>query len=177
MRKICINILLTFALFVLSFGQSQELFLKAAYLEKFAMFTEWPDSRTHGNQDSFVIKVIGDKEYYTVIKNFYSRFKIRDKKVEVKYITEVKEIDSCHILFITKVSRKKLNKIVNFTKQNPILTISDTKDYALKGVLINFFIFDDKIRFEVNKEAINRSGLVLSYHLLKFAKIVNSAEY
>lgn len=136
------------------------------------MFIEWPDREIKNNASPFIIKVIGNKQYYNVIRNFYSRYKIRNKPVDVTHIHNVNEINDCHILFITEITLEKLEKIIEVTRKSSVLTISDTKGYALKGVLINLFIVENKIRFEINKKAVESSGLVLSYHLLKFAKIV-----
>lgn len=138
------------------------------------MFTEWPETEEENEEPLFIIKVIGDRQYFKTISKFYTKHKIRNKTVKVSYVDDIKKIKSCHILFITEISPKKLNKIVEFTKETPILTVSDTKGYALSGVLINLFNVDNKIRFEINKKAVDNTGLVLSYHLLKFAKIVSS---
>ena len=63
--------------------------------------------------------------------------------------------------------------IIAFSKDKPILTIGDYDKYAENGVLINFYIEDNKIRFEINETALSLSGLHSSYLLLNLAKIVN----
>jgi hypothetical protein len=63
--------------------------------------------------------------------------------------------------------------ILSCTGNKPILTVSDTKGFAEKGVLINFYMMGDKIKFEINEKAVHESGLVMSYRLLNLARIVH----
>jgi hypothetical protein len=55
-----------------------------------------------------------------------------------------------------------------------ILTIGDTEGFGEKGVMINFIIRDNKVRFEINPEAARRAGLTISSKLLSLATIVHS---
>lgn len=174
MAKYFLNIVLFLVLIGTVSGQSQELIVKAAYLEKFALFTEWPSDDFEDENSTFIIKVYENKEFYKIVKKFYSDHKIRERKVEVEFVKNVNEIKNCHALYITKTTLSKLKEILNYTKNKPILTVSDTKGYANQGVIINLVVIKNKVRFEINEKAIAPSGLVLSYHLLKFAKIVDS---
>lgn len=176
MRKTLLYIIFIFFYNSFTYGQDQELIVKAAYLEKFAMFTEWPEDALKDKSSPFVINVYGDEVYYNAIKKFYSDHRIREKKVVVRLIDNINDIINCQILFITKIDLPELNKIINRTKKNPILTVADTEGYASRGVIINLFLVKNKIRFEINESALKPSGLILSYHLLKFAKIVGSSE-
>jgi len=53
------------------------------------------------------------------------------------------------------------------------LTIGDTKGFAQQGVIINFYIKDEKVRFEINVDAAKRANLKISAKLLRLAKIVH----
>jgi hypothetical protein len=56
-----------------------------------------------------------------------------------------------------------------------VLTVSDERGFAQQGVGINFYTEEDKVRFEINQDAVNRSGLRISSKLLSLAKIVRGA--
>jgi hypothetical protein len=77
------------------------------------------------------------------------------------------------MLFIASSAAEILSEILSNTRDKPILTVSDTNGFAAKGVLINFFLAGDKIKFEINEKAVHESGLVMSYRLLNLARIVN----
>ena len=93
-------------------------------------------------------------------------------KAQGFYISTIEELNSCHILFVSDSFKNRIEDILNATRKHPILTIGETKGFAKKGVLINFYIEQNKIRFEMNKNSFKDSGLKVSHLLLKIAKIV-----
>lgn len=158
-------------------AQISEYDVKAVYLERFARFVEWPEkSAVSDSSQPFILGVIGENPFGSILEQIYSKQKIKDKKVEIRYISDTNEIPGCHLLFISKSKEKALSKILSFTGEKPVLTIGDTKGFADKGVLINLYIDKNKVRFEVNEEAVKKSGLSMSYHLLQVAKIVHPKE-
>jgi hypothetical protein len=80
------------------------------------------------------------------------------------------------MLFIGKTDRQFLSNIVNYSRNFPVLTISDNKGYASRGVHINMYVENEQIRFEINNEAASASNLNISYLLLKVARIVKTME-
>lgn len=158
----------------LCFGQESEYQIKAVFLEQFTRFIEWPESSSVSDSSKpFIIAVIGENPFGPILGNTYEERRIKDKDVELRYISSIDEIDSVHILFISDSNRKILPDIINFTKNKPILTIGDAEGFAQKNVLINFYQSDDRIKFEINEKAVHESGLVVSYILFNLAKIVN----
>jgi hypothetical protein len=51
----------------------------------------------------------------------------------------------------------------------PVLTIGDTDGYAQRGIMINMYLEDKRVRFEINAEAARTAGLRISAKLLKLA--------
>lgn len=158
----------------LLFAQVDEHLLKSAYLGKFALFTEWPEDFNNRESDSlFKIGVVGDSKILDALKEFYQNQDIRNKKVLICKILNLNEIDDCHILFISESAEHRLNDILNISASRPVLTISDAPGFCEKGVLLNLFIENNKIRFEINEKAVKESGLYMNFHLLKYAKIIS----
>ncbi len=78
----------------------------------------------------------------------------------------------CEVLFISGSQEKKLTEILQRLEGAPVLTIGDTDTYARRGVMINFFIEGNKIRFKINLNQAKRAGLNISSRLLKLAVIL-----
>ena len=157
-------------------AQQSEYTMKAVFLEHFTRFIEWPEPSGIDDVSSpFLIAIIGENPFGSILGQIYSEQKIKNKKVEIKYISTPDNIPDCHILFISGSSQEILPEILSITKNKPILTVSDTKGFAEMGVLINFYLIGDKIKFEINEKAVHESGLVMSYRLLSLARIVNQA--
>lgn len=154
-------------------AQTDEYLMKAGFLERFTRFIEWPvETNIADSSKPFVISVIGRNPFDEKLDQFFETTKIKNRKVEIRYISELEEIQDSHILFITKSKEKQLSGILSLTQGKPILTVSDTNGFGKKGVRINFFVEQNKIRFEINKDAIQKSGLQISYLLLNVAKII-----
>jgi hypothetical protein len=127
---------------------------------------------------AFVISVFGKNPFGSLLEDAYlkEKRKIKDKIVEIRYISRPEEIGNCHILFISKSIDKELEEILAVTRGKPILTIGETKGFAEKGVLFNLYIRRDEIRFEINALAMRESRLIPSSQLLSVAKIVGPLE-
>lgn len=171
------QIIFLFAVLVLTVHavtQTGEYTIKAVFLERFTRFIEWPEELAISDTlKPFDIVVIGENPFGATLDQIYTTQKIRNKKVKIRYISNLQEISSCHLLFISKSKKNNLIKILSYTMKNHILTISDTEDFAEMGVLINFYDAENKIKFEINESAVRDSGLSMSYLLLKYAIIVN----
>ena len=56
----------------------------------------------------------------------------------------------------------------------PVLTVSDGKGFSLAGGIIELYVEGGRMRFAINLDAADRSGLRLSSRLLGLAKIVRN---
>jgi hypothetical protein len=79
------------------------------------------------------------------------------------------------LIFYTSPPLKRgvVKEIVEFSKEKGVLLIGDTQGYAETGVHVNFFLSEDRLRFEINETAIRESDFFVSYRLLNIAEIVN----
>ena len=159
----------------LSYASPQEYALKAAFIEKFSRFINWPhDSPVHEPDTVFNICVIGKNPFNGVLKKVVSLSTIKNKSALVKQINTIGKISGCQILYISSTENNTLIKILNQTYDKPILTISDTPGYSKYGVIINFYPRKNSIGFQINKRASEQSRLSISSRLLKLSRIVES---
>jgi hypothetical protein len=169
------SFLIILAIYTCSFSQSRESLVKAGYIEKFTHFVQWPESTDKSDlTDEFILTVIGKNTFGKDLEDLFSKTKIKENPVKIKYITSVDEIKNCPILFISGSEKNNLEKILNYTTGKPILTISDSKGFGLNGVIINMFSEGNYIRYEVNRITLEKSGLKINSLLLNHAVIINS---
>jgi hypothetical protein len=174
MKTLSMSLFLVLLLPVITLAQESEYNVKAHILERFTRFIDWPEeSAVNDISQPFILGIIGENPFGTILEQIYSQQKIKDKKVEIRYISDKNEIPGCNLLFISKSEKKALSKILSFTRKKPILTVGDTKNFAEQGVLINLYIAENHIRFEINELEARDSGLFISYRLKVKAKIVN----
>jgi hypothetical protein len=166
------KILLFFLLFAGSLhAQVSEYEYKAAFIERFTRFVEWPNEI---ESNTFKIAVIGKNPIHESLDNLFTNEKIKDKNVEVIYINNIIDLTDVNLVFISAAEKKRIKEILAFTDKYPILTIGDSKGLSAKGVHINMYVDDNYIRYEINQNAIEKSGLKVSSLLLASAKIVNT---
>ena len=171
-RRICFFVFFI-SISLQSFSQSSVYVLKAVYLEKFSRFVTWPEECSMDDPNKpFVISIIGKTPLHKNLEQIYSIQKINNKKVVVQKISNLYEIENSHILVIAESERKNLQNILSLTKNLPVLTVSESSNFAEKGVIINFYKEQNKLRFEINETAVLKSPLQMSFYLMNSAKIV-----
>ena len=147
--------------------------LKAVYLEKISRFITWPEeSQINNVSEPFIISVIGRTPLTKNLEQIYSIQKINNKRVIIKRISNLYEIENSHILVIAESEKKNLQNILTLTKNLPVLTVSEAFGFSEKGVIVNFFEDNNKLRFEINESAVLESPLQMSFYLMNSAKIV-----
>ncbi len=141
--------------------------IKAAFLYNFAKFIEWP----HDDAGTLDLCILGEDHFGRDIDNIGGKT-AAGKKLSVRRIKSVQEIKKCRMLFIASRENEQLEGILRSAQNLNILTVGDTDGYAERGVIINFYKEQNKIRFEINKDAAERSGLKISSKLFSLARIV-----
>lgn len=158
----------------LATAQVPEYALKAEFLERFTRFVEWPaGSAVRDATTPFVIGVYRTNPFGSLLEQIGASRRIKGKPVEVRIVSTPGEAEKCALLFIPATESRQLGAILAQTVDKPILTVSEVAGAAERGVLVNFYISEDNLRFEINDAAVKRSGLDFSARLLKLARILN----
>lgn len=164
--------------FIKAYTQSYtEYEVKAAYIFNFAKFVKWPDNSFSSKTSPFILGIYGANPFGSVLNKTINKRTVNGRKWLIKYINKPEEIKNCHLLFITQIDKSELFKILDQTKNKPILTIGDNiEDFCLYGGILNFSQQYSKHRFEINKDFAIQSNLTISSKLLILAKIISSDE-
>jgi len=169
------SFLILFVLNTASFGQSRESLIKAGYVEKFTHFVQWPkDLNTGDFQNIFYIGIIGENTFGKALSEIFDKIKVMNNPVEITTVTSYEQISNCRIIFISASEKNNLEKILKYTSGKPILTISDSKGFGQKGVIINMFQEGNYIRYEINQVSLDKSGLIINSLLLNYAVIIGT---
>ena len=75
---------------------------------------------------------------------------------------------------IPKDIENDLESYIQASQLYHTLIISEKDGWAEQGIHINFYIRDDKVRFEINVESLKKSGLKAESMLLDYARIVKT---
>lgn len=147
--------------------------VKAAFLYNFAKFVDWPAATFHSSKDPIEICIIGDDPFGPVLQAAINGKLVQGRPLVQRRIMVVKELGSCHILFVSSSERKRLQPIIEEAKGHSILTVGEIEGFISQGGVISFKVEDERVRFEINLAAAKRQKLELSAKLLSVAEIVN----
>ena len=146
--------------------------LKAAFIYQIARFVEWPASNaTASASASLRLCVFGGNPFGPALDNIRGK-PVNERKMEVSLLDTGADTGECDMLFVAAPAEKYLDRIAALSRGTGMLTIGDTQGFAQRGTMVNFFLENGKIRFEINLEASQRAGLKISSQLLKLARIV-----
>ena len=147
--------------------------LKAAFIYQIARFVEWPAPNTTVNAGaSLRLCVLGGNPFGPALDTIRGK-PVNERKMEVSLLDMSADTGECNLLFVAAPAEKYLERIIALSRGRSMLIIGDTQGFSQRGVMVNFFPEDGKIRFEINPAASRRAGFKISSQLLKLAHIVH----
>ena len=143
--------------------------IKASLVLKFPSFVTWPAKPDPTLTSKNLTLCISGKDSFGNIFKLATEESIVDLKLTVNRLGKSRNFNSCHILYLSSLNKTESEQILRRIGNLPILVISEQPGMADLGAGINFLIVNNKVRFEINKLAIDRSGLIVSSELLALA--------
>ena len=143
------------------------------YLGRLSNYVTWPNFVKGNETSSFNICILGKDTFKGFLQPLYNKKSIKGKPVQIYYFDNINNIPDCHLLFISISERKVVSEILDFIKDKPILTISETRGFAGKKGIIQFYMQAQKVRLKINNQAALNHGLKISSKLLAIAKVVD----
>ncbi|WP_276374824.1 YfiR family protein [Chryseolinea sp. H1M3-3] len=145
-------------------AQNSESELRAAYIFNFAKYIKWPT-----DHQTFVIGVYGtDTEAFDALERTLKGKKIAGKEIQIKIFETFIDIASCQILYCPDIENKRLTTLLEMLVGKSVLLVTK-EDLVKRGAMISFIVENDKLRFKIKKDALDRAGLVPTEGLLRLA--------
>lgn len=170
-KALCILLCLILIVTSTTFSQfsraedTTEYTLKAVFLYNFAIFTSWPDH----SKDNFILCIYGKDPFGQDLDTLMRAKRIYDRMVDIHRISNLEQLNSCQLVFISRAAVSSLPDVINVLKDKPVLTVADSPRASQQGVMLNMNVQQDKVSFEANLMMAKRSGLNLSSQLLRLA--------
>jgi len=143
--------------------------VKAAFLYNFPKFIELPGEGT------LTLCIVGNDPLGEAMAALNGQV-TAGKRLVVKRVNSVNEIPYCQILFISSSEKEHLEPIMRYARNKPILTVGDTSEYPNQGVIVNFYIENNRVKIEINIDAAEQSKLKISSKLLNIARIIHNGQ-
>ncbi|KHD08713.1 hypothetical protein PN36_26515 [Candidatus Thiomargarita nelsonii] len=178
LKKVIALFLILISLYFIPFSYArnivEEYQIKAVYLFNFALFLSWPRYVFKHPNQPFRICIIGDDPFGIDLDLVIENEKVERRRVIVQRINSIKKSKYCQILFVSQSERSRMANIFTYLRRHPILTVSDMKNFANLGGMIQFFNTpNNKVRFIIVPETVDEAELIASANLLQIARIVH----
>lgn len=148
--------------------------VKAAFLFHFAQFVEWPSGNSTNANEPFVIGVLGENPFGGALDEIVKGETIGNRKIIVQYSRSAEDLKNCQMVFVCKSEEARLPRILKELDGDNLLTVGESGGFAQRGGIINFYIEDGKVHFEINPDAAAREKLKISSQLFRLGKIVQT---
>lgn len=153
---------------------SREYQVKAAFLFNFCQFVEWPPEVFLSSTSPFVIGILGTDPFGLFLDELIKGEKLNGRPIIVRRYANVKQVQNCHILFISNSEPQVIEQTLAVLGARSILTVSDSYNFANYGGVIQLSTENNKIKLTINVEAARTSRLDISSKLLRVSQINNS---
>jgi hypothetical protein len=154
-----------------SHAENREYQLKSAFLFNFIKFVDWPAQALPESNPNIRVCVAGRAALAAVQETINGK-PVKGKTVVVAPFNGPQDLGNCQVLFISAGEQGRAKSILDAARNASVLTVGESEGFTHSGGIINFTSESNKIRFEINPEAAERSRLSVSSQLLKLAKVV-----
>lgn len=142
--------------------------VKAAFLKNLTRFVERP-----GGGQAWTICVVGEDPFGAALDAIAGDAG-GGISIAVRRVRGAPPAD-CAIVFVSGSEADRLPAVLGAVKGAPVLTVGDTDGFAGRGVILNFFLEESRVKFEVNVDAARRAQLKISSRLLGLARVVHDS--
>jgi hypothetical protein len=143
--------------------------VEAVYLFDFGKFVRWPSGADQGPMS---ICVAGSPSFIAGLEKVVTNENISGRALAVRRVSRADDENGCAILFIDATQREHADELLKAVADKPTLTVSDLPNFLARGGMIQFQLFEKRVRFSVNLDAVNHVRLTMSSELLKVAMSV-----
>lgn len=153
--------------------RATDVVLKAAFVYNFVKFAEWPALRTG---QAIEVCIVGDDGMAAAFDKTASGKSVSGRVVAMTRPVDASNWSACHVLFIADAEARQSAKELSSIRTAPVLTVSDRPGFARGSGLVELYVEDGRMRFAINVDALERSGLQLSSRLLGLAKVIRDRD-
>jgi hypothetical protein len=173
-RTLILSFIITSSLFAQG-GSSLEYDVKAAFINNFTKFVEWPREAFPGVTTPLKICIFGRDPFGG---NFEQSIEaeLGGRRQIVERPQTLAQLRTCHVAFIARSEQGRYRQVLDGLRDAAILTIGESPDFLQSGGIINFTVERNRVRFSVNLVPAERVALRISSRLLRLAETVLSGD-
>ncbi len=151
---------------------SQEQQVKALAIWRLAQFVEWPARAFEAADAPQVLTILGDAGPLAAAIELIEGKPVGGRALVIRHAEGIEELGTCHVLVVGSLEGVELPEILKALERSSILTIGEAKEFSEMGGMIELVATTNKLRFDINRGAVERAGLRISAEVLQLAREV-----
>lgn len=182
--------------------EEMEFEVKAAFIFNFMKFIQWPadkdlTSNAVDRDKPIQIAILGKNPFSSAFQQILNK-NINGRTIQLLELesfeqfrrsypnnesalsayeqTYLEGLRKCHLLFICESEKNVADDLVTIAKGNALVTVSDIPEFASGIGMIGFVMEKQKLRFEINLDAVGNENIKISSQLLGLARRVYKKE-
>jgi hypothetical protein len=147
--------------------------VKAAFLYNFAKFIEWPPDAFPEPSAPMTFCVYGEGSVGADLDALVRGETLNGRRLVVRRLRELAAARECHVLFLGTAEKGRVAEALAALREASVLTVGEGKSFLDDGGMIRLFLEQNRMRFDINLDAAEKSALRISSKLLRLAQTVN----
>ena len=148
--------------------------VKAAYLFNFGQFVEWPPGAYPSPTAPFVIGIVGDDPFGSMLDEVVRGETIGGHPLQVRRFRRVEDLTPCNILFIARSEAQNLEQTLRSLRGRHVLTVTDASGAGSREAIIVLLTENNRVRMRINLASARANALVISSKLLRPAEVIDA---
>ena len=162
MRNIVIIIVVLLSSIIGTKATAQVGKFQALYLVNFTKNLNWPGERV-------TIGVVGNSKALIELESLAAKY----PNISLKKISGGESVKDCQMIFLPSAQSRNMSLIQGKIGNSPIVLVTEDQSLISDGAEIGFYLEGNKLKFALNKSALNNAGVTASDKLLAVAKVVD----
>lgn len=146
--------------------------VKAAYLQKFVGFLDWPPSAFPSQATPLSVGVVGSDAVYAELLRQLAERPPQGRPVRVRRLTRPQQSADLHMLYLGHDAWPDVAAWAGSLRGQAVAMVTDAPNGPDVGALLTFVMVDERVRFVASLAAAERSGIRLSSRLLAVSERV-----
>lgn len=146
-----------------------EYLVKAQIIRKLLDYLDWPSGEAGR---PLVVAVMEPSPFEGYLTKELENSVVKGRPLKVRFFRGITQISQCDVLFIPEAWEENLENILGGLSGKPIISMSDSRGFARRGVIINLAPVEGRTQLEINLTNLKNSGVTLSPQVLKSSVIL-----
>jgi hypothetical protein len=142
---------------------------RASFVLNFARYVDWPTTAMPARDSPLTICLLGNDSRGLNLADIAGR-KIGEHTIEVRRVERVAATEGCQVVYLADSEERRLTSHLQTLATRSILTVSDVDGFIDAGGMIGLLRSNERLQFEINRDALQVGGLKASAHLLRLAR-------